>query len=211
MRAHPRAQDVRWASERCWIYDHPRASTVYSHGFLFPSEVSRVQKAVLADLARVGQQTLSAEGSVIPSPFGPNAQWPATWAQSTVSRFGARYAAPVADLGLAHSVEALVEGSAMSQLREGSAMTPEIAWEMREGRSARYEGKRVGGTVVVHFIKKNMWFLEAATAFLHGQDVTPAEQSLENFAEAQTAPPEDSDDPARLEGRARLVRRHRQQ
>jgi hypothetical protein len=28
IRLHPRASEVRWASERCWIYDHPRASTV---------------------------------------------------------------------------------------------------------------------------------------------------------------------------------------
>ena len=28
IRAHPRAEEVRWASERCWIYDHPRAGTV---------------------------------------------------------------------------------------------------------------------------------------------------------------------------------------
>lgn len=25
---HPKAHQVRWASERCWIYDHPRAGTV---------------------------------------------------------------------------------------------------------------------------------------------------------------------------------------
>lgn len=29
MRAYPRADEVRWVSERCWIYDHPRAGTVY--------------------------------------------------------------------------------------------------------------------------------------------------------------------------------------
>ena len=29
MRIHPRSSDVRWKSERCWIYDHPRAGTVY--------------------------------------------------------------------------------------------------------------------------------------------------------------------------------------
>lgn len=25
---HPKAYEVKWASERCWIYDHPRAGTV---------------------------------------------------------------------------------------------------------------------------------------------------------------------------------------
>lgn len=29
MGMHPRAREVRWRSERCWIYDHPRAGTVY--------------------------------------------------------------------------------------------------------------------------------------------------------------------------------------
>jgi hypothetical protein len=28
MRLHPRATDIRWSSERCWIYDHPRAGSV---------------------------------------------------------------------------------------------------------------------------------------------------------------------------------------
>lgn len=26
---HPRARDVRWVRERCWIYDHPKSKTVY--------------------------------------------------------------------------------------------------------------------------------------------------------------------------------------
>lgn len=29
MRSHPRAAEVRWVAERCWIYDHPRSGTVY--------------------------------------------------------------------------------------------------------------------------------------------------------------------------------------
>lgn len=28
MSLHPRASEVRWTNERCWIYDHPRAGTV---------------------------------------------------------------------------------------------------------------------------------------------------------------------------------------
>ena len=40
----------------------------------------------------------------------------------------------------------------------------------REGRRTRYENKRVGGTVVVHFIKKHMWFLETAIALLESND-----------------------------------------
>ena len=31
MRLHPRAAQVRWVAERCWIYDHPRSGTVCVH------------------------------------------------------------------------------------------------------------------------------------------------------------------------------------
>lgn len=51
------------------------------------------------------------------------------------------------------------------------------SWQYREGRQKRYLGKRLGGTVVVHYIKKNMWFLETAVAFLEGDEVTEAERS----------------------------------
>ena len=54
-------------------------------------------------------------------------------------------------------------------------MTPDYAWAHREGRNTRYDNKRVGGTVCVHFIKKNMWFLETALAFLETQDMTEFE------------------------------------
>lgn len=39
----------------------------------------------------------------------------------------------------------------------------------------RYENKRVGGTVVVHFIKKHAWFLETALAFLEADDYSESE------------------------------------
>lgn len=55
-------------------------------------------------------------------------------------------------------------------------MTPEYAWTHREGRKARYEGNRVGGTVVVHFIKKNMWYLETAIAMLEGEEESESER-----------------------------------
>jgi hypothetical protein len=67
-------------------------------------------------------------------------------------------------------------------------MTPDYAWTHREGRQKRYEGKRVGGTVVVHFIKKNMWFMEAALALLEGEEYSEAEkfQSRESQKASQT-------------------------
>lgn len=64
-------------------------------------------------------------------------------------------------------------------------MTADLAWQYREGRQQRYLGQRVGGTVVVHFIKKNMWFLETAAALLHGEDVTPLERALGQTRRAQ--------------------------
>lgn len=44
---------------------------------------------------------------------------PASWSHSSVSTFGVRYTPPLPDLSPAHSIEALVEGSDMSLLREG--------------------------------------------------------------------------------------------
>ncbi len=41
---------------------------------------------------------------------------------------------------------------------------------------ARYEGKRVGGTVAVHFIKKNMRYLETALALLDGDEYSEEEK-----------------------------------
>lgn len=55
-------------------------------------------------------------------------------------------------------------------------MTPDYAWTHREGRKTRYEGKRVGGTVVVHFIKKNIWYLETALALLDGEEQSEYEK-----------------------------------
>ncbi|KAI0932154.1 hypothetical protein AcW2_000853 [Taiwanofungus camphoratus] len=177
MRLYPRADEVRWASERCWIYDHPRAGTVYSHGFLFPSEVKRVQRAVVDDIEHAKEQDVAAESAAtgIPYPFGPNAPTPPSWAHSTVTKFGSRYSPPLA-LSPEHSIEALVEGSEMSMLHEGGSLSAHYAWRHREGRQTRYEGQRVGGTVVVHFIKKNMWFLETAAALLLGEEVTEEER-----------------------------------
>lgn len=49
------------------------------------------------------------------------------------------------------------------------------AWRYREGRVKRYENKRVGGTVLVHFLKKHEWFLETALAFLEADDYSESE------------------------------------
>ncbi|KAJ7293554.1 glycosyltransferase family 31 protein [Mycena rebaudengoi] len=174
MKLHPQAADVRWTSERCWIYNHPKSGTVYTHGFLFPSEVTRVRHNIVPYPDKAFQDVLnnSLALGVTPSP--------SDWAYSSVSTFGVRYAPPVPDLTIPQSVEALVEGSEMSNLREGGTKTPAYAWAHREGRKTRYQGHRVGGTVVVHFIKKNMWFFETALALLEGDEVTGTEEWPQN-------------------------------
>ena len=198
MRLHPRAKEIRWATERCWIYDHPRAGTVYSHGFLFPSEATRVRRSILSLLRplnglRPSSAATSGSGSSLstasslyasgkessdttyelPSPLLATTP---SYSYSSVSRFGTHYTFPLSNLTPLQSIEALVEGSAMSGLFEGGPETASQAWEKREGRHKRYEGNRVGGTVVVHFIKKNEWYLETALALLGGEEVLEGEE-----------------------------------
>ena len=112
----------------------------YSHGFLFPSEVTRVKKFLFSYLDTTPKQLLNRAPSeqehqhhLNGADGGTNGQGqvpagtevsvrlgtPLAWAHSSVSRFGVRYSPPIQDMSLWHSVEALVEGSDMSMLREG--------------------------------------------------------------------------------------------
>ncbi|SJL05639.1 uncharacterized protein ARMOST_08985 [Armillaria ostoyae] len=178
MTMHPLASEIRWASERCWIYDHPRSGTVYAHGFLFPSEVTRVKRSVASYLVNVPQEvtgSVAINTGVLPAP--------ATWAHSSVSTFGVRYSPPMPSLSTHEAIEALVEGSDMSAISEGSAMSSEYAWSHREGRKTRYESSRLGGTIVVHFIKKNLWFLETALALLDGEEYSESEKYQQRESE----------------------------
>lgn len=68
-------------------------------------------------------------------------------------------------------------GSADFAAPIGNASLASEAWRSREGRVKRYQGKRVGGTTVVHSIKKHMWFLEAAAVLLDGDEYTEAEHA----------------------------------
>ncbi len=165
---HPRANEVRWRSERCWIYDHPRAGTVYSHGFLFPSEVARIRHETTHGLS-------PAEIHLLPTSTSTTDP---SLTHSTVSKFGSRYVTPSSNLTTDQEVEALTEGSPLSRLRDetaggstGEATTGEVvaAWTRRETREQRMGGASLGGTVIVHFIKRNEWFLETAIAFLHDE------------------------------------------
>jgi len=89
----------------------------YSHGFLFPSIVSRVKREMAVELERWTQSMTA--GGALPGPVGL-AGTPLSWGLSSVSTFGVRYTPPLPDLSPIHSVEALVEGSDMSLLREGT-------------------------------------------------------------------------------------------
>lgn len=170
IRMHPRAGEVRWKNERCWIYDHPRANTVYSHGFLFPSEAQRVRHETTHGLTPAQIHLL---------PTSTSTSDPSL-THSTVSRFGVRYVPPSTNLTTEQEVEALIEGSPLSRLRdetiggsEGAATPEEVrrAWRRRELRQKRFpEGAKVGGTIVVHYIKSHEWYLETALAFLGGED-----------------------------------------
>ncbi|KAG9005944.1 hypothetical protein FRB94_001072 [Tulasnella sp. JGI-2019a] len=237
IRNHPQVDQVRWRSEHCWLYDHPRAGTVYSHGFLFPSEVGRVRKEVQLDREIKANATAAASSSGSfgwsgiasstgsgadggspprwgeddkdkgnwtpgpPDPWTPRPEASTFLSKSSVTRFGSRYTLPITNLTLPMQVEALIEGSPLSSIRrtavsESPSSDPnamptwnqvEKAWEARETYEERYAhssassrqrastpggsffGKRgigLGGTVVVHFIKKNEWFLETALALL---------------------------------------------
>lgn len=169
LRTHPSKEEIMWISERTWIYDHPKGGTVYSHGYLFPDEVERVR----AERAH----GLSPEEQVERHEYQRSVD-----AYSTVSRFGTRYRPPVRGLSAAESAEALVEGSAMSRLRDEAAdvhahARGEVAARVdalmasRPTFADRFLGDKAerGGTVVVHFIKRKAWFEETIEALLGGR------------------------------------------
>jgi hypothetical protein len=88
----------------------------YSHGFLFPSEVSRVKRTIVSYLDKTPQEVLNEQTASV---GGSHVLTPAAWAYSSVTTFGVRYIPPIPELAPSESVEALVEGSDMSMIREG--------------------------------------------------------------------------------------------
>lgn len=93
----------------------------YARGFLFPSEQERIQKEIMGDIERWDKAksfSLTAQGDPdsYMRVFGPRAAIPPSWVRSTVTTFHVPYSPPFPDLPLNYSVEALVEGSEMSQL-----------------------------------------------------------------------------------------------
>ena len=89
--------------------------------------MKRSMSKYLEKSARVALRAASRAASImasVPSETSDvgsvNGQTPSAWAHSSVSTFGVRYDPPLPDLSPSHSVEALVEGSEMSMLREGA-------------------------------------------------------------------------------------------
>ena len=155
MKNHPAKENIVWVAERCWIYDHPKAGTVYSHGFLYPSEVATVREENSNGLS---PHAIALRGGT------DNID-----AYSTVTKFGSTYR-PAQHLSAAEQVEALVEGSALSRLGTSSYAEVSTVYSSRPSRSERFLLQENGGTVVVHYIKKSEWFVETMVALLGTAD-----------------------------------------
>lgn len=106
LRMHPNASSINWVTERCWIYDHPKASTTYSHGFLFPDQVERIRME--------GRRGLSPEERL-----RRGGDWAQSW--SSVSQWKSQYTVPSQEMTMEEEVEALIEG--------GGRWGPEDAWK----------------------------------------------------------------------------------
>jgi hypothetical protein len=112
-------------------------------------------------------------------------------AYSSVSRFKTAYRPPHSSMSAGAEIEALVEGSELSQAARKLGMQPQDSkaskdrpqlslkeiedfYNKRPTRLQRFKGDigERGGTAVVHFIKRHDWFLETALALLG----SPADQ-----------------------------------
>jgi len=209
MKDHGEEWGVTWYDELCWIYDHPKAVTVYSKGFLFPLEVSRIMDEWNVGL-RPGLLDEAKKSGRAKYKSRPEYKrlYDATY--STVLRAFYRYSYPFApkwdslyrsplpavdanylnDRGLwirrDMELDALVEGSDLSMLvsRYDDEQEIERRWrqDMRRGWRGRYlldapssapaETRRpripIGGTVVVHFVKKSEYWRDCVDVLLEG-------------------------------------------
>ena len=95
MRLHPNASSINWITERCYVYDHPKAATTYSHGFLFPDEVERVRAEGRTGISATEKARRGGNRSE---------------AWSSVSKWKRSYSPPKLDLTVEEEVEALIEG-----------------------------------------------------------------------------------------------------
>ncbi|KAG8725552.1 hypothetical protein FRC09_011279 [Ceratobasidium sp. 395] len=162
MKAHPRTHEILWRNEHYWIYDHPKASMISSYGFL-----------VAEGEGGTGEDgSGGTEDGVTPLEDDPRADprhssvatFRHRYEYNTASHWPTRYRPPRANLTLEQSVEALVEGSGMSMIAPGA--DAQKVWEARESWDEKYRNGRVGGSVVVHYVKKREWWLECVEIML---------------------------------------------
>ncbi|BGP37841.1 hypothetical protein JCM10449v2_001763 [Rhodotorula kratochvilovae] len=95
MRNHPNASSIHWITERCQIYDHPKAGTTYSRGFTFPDHLEQVR---LEGRRGISEDERLRRGGELWQSY------------STVSTWKKPYSPPTAGLSIEEEVEALVEG-----------------------------------------------------------------------------------------------------
>ncbi|GAA5911682.1 uncharacterized protein JCM6883_002446 [Sporobolomyces salmoneus] len=95
MRNHPNASSIHWITERCYIYDHPKAGTTYARGFTFPDHVEQVR---LEGRRGISEQERLRRGGELWQSY------------STVQTWKKPYQVPAQRLSIEEQVEALVEG-----------------------------------------------------------------------------------------------------
>ncbi|GAA5919792.1 hypothetical protein JCM1841_005865 [Sporobolomyces salmonicolor] len=95
MRNHPNASSIHWITERCQIYDHPKAGTTYSRGFTFPDHVEQVR---LEGRRGISEDERVRRGGELWQSY------------STVTTWKKPYAVPAHELSVEEQVEALIEG-----------------------------------------------------------------------------------------------------
>lgn len=115
---HPAASSIHWVTERCQIYDHPKAGTTYSHGFLYPSGVESVKAELRHGISE--EERIRRGGELAD-------------AYSTVSTWKKEYVVPADGLSIEEQVEALVEGGgrwATTNWRSDNGRGPEaVRWD----------------------------------------------------------------------------------
>jgi hypothetical protein len=209
MKDHGEEWGVTWYDELCWIYDHPKAVTVYSKGFLFPLEVNRITDEWNVGL-RAGLLDEAKKSGRAKYKSRPEYKrlYDATY--STVLRVFHRYSYPFApkwdtlyrsplpavdtDYLTDHTLlirrdmdlDVLIEGSELSMLvsKYDDEQEIERRWkqDLRKGWRGRYlldapsdtNGEAIipripiGGTVVIHFVKKSEYWRDCVDVLLEG-------------------------------------------
>jgi hypothetical protein len=135
MRMHPNASSINWVTERCYVYDHPKAGTTYSHGFLFPDEVERVRAEGKTGISVAEKQRRGGELAD---------------AWSTVTKWKAKYVKPKNEMTMEEEVEALVEGGGRWTALDGwtnkISSSEVVKWEsvVFEAQDERIKGSEEG-------------------------------------------------------------------